>query len=145
MNDFAVAMITDLPVEFLFTLRLNGCAQANYQFVTPWGERRETRARGGSFEGPRLSGEVIEGLANDWGAVSDSGIGMLDANITLRTTDGEAIFMSFYGRSDQEGRVRVSPMFEASHGSYAWLTEIQAIGIGGADKDDLVLEIYSVQ
>ncbi|MFC4595734.1 DUF3237 domain-containing protein [Sphingobium tyrosinilyticum] len=141
MTDIATA----LPVEFLFTLRLNGSRKPEYQFDTPWGTRRETRARGGTFEGPRLSGEVLDGLANDWGSVSESGIGAFDANITLRTSDGEPIFMPFYGRQDADGRVRISPMFEASHGPNAWLTEIQAIGIGGPEGDDLVIDIYAVQ
>src|ERR1700712_1413888 len=125
----------ELPVEFLFTLRLNGSAKPEHQFKTAWGERRETRARGGSFEGPRLSGEVLDGLANDWGSVSENGIGGFDANIVLRTRGGEPIFMPFYGRQDLDGRVRISPMFEASDGPYAWLTEIQAIGIGAAQGD----------
>jgi hypothetical protein len=140
-----MAQACELPVDFLFTLRLNGSARPEHLFDTPWGQRRETRARGGSFSGPRLAGEVLDGLANDWGAVSADGIGAFDANIVLRTDDGEAIFMPFYGREDRDGRVRISPLFEASDGKYAWLTEIQAVGVGGAEGDDLVLDIYAVK
>lgn len=137
--------LTEWPAEFLFRLTLTGGGQPEYSFITPWGGRRETRARGGSFVGPRLSGSVVEGLANDWGFASDDGIAGIDANILLRSDDGVPIFMSCYGRTGADGRVRISPLFEAPDGPCAWLTEIQAVGVGDAQGDDLVLDIFALR
>jgi hypothetical protein len=136
---------TTLPVEFVFNLRLTGAAQPEYVFDTPWGGRRETRARGGSFAGPRLSGSVVQGLANDWGAVTQDGIVGFDANLVLKTEDGEPLFMTFRGRANASGQYRIAPQMEASHGPLAWLTEIQYIGVGGTDGDDLVFDIYAIK
>ena len=136
--------ITELPAEFLFRLVLTGSAQPEYSFDTPWGQRRETRARGGTFAGPRLSGIVVEGLANDWGFATDDGIAGIDANMLLRTDDGIPVFMTFYGRMGTDGAVRISPLFEAPDGALAWLTEIQAVGTGRAAGNDLVIDVYAV-
>jgi hypothetical protein len=139
-----MSKLTELPAEFLFTLTLTGGAEPEYSFATPWGRRRETRARGGSFVGPRLSGSVVEGLANDWGMVADNGIAGIDANILLRTLEGQPVFVTCYGRAGTDGKVRISPIFEAPDGPLAWLTEIQAVGTGSRNGDDLVLDIYAV-
>jgi hypothetical protein len=135
----------DLPVEFLFTLELTGAAEPEHTFTTSWGGRRATRAQGGSFAGPRLQGEVVKGLANDWGACGADGALGVDAHVVLRTSDGAPILMSFLGRVDDERHVRISPVFETSTGPYDWLTEIQAVGVGGPRGDDLVIDVYALK
>jgi hypothetical protein len=137
--------LTEVPAEFLFTLTLTGAAQPDYAFDTAWGRRRETRVKGGRFEGRQLSGVVLEGLANDWGTVSSEGTIGIDSNIVLRTDDGEPLFMTCRGRGNGGGKFRIAPMFEASDGPLAWLTEIQAVGVGEARGDDLVFKIYAVK
>ena len=60
---------------------------------TPNAFRRVGLIQGGSFEGERLSGEVVSG--NDWRAVhTDSSI-RLDVNLILKTTDGALIVMTY--------------------------------------------------
>ena len=48
---------------------------------------------GGSFEGERLSGEVVRG--NDWQAVRTDSCIKLDVRLVLRTTDGALIVMTY--------------------------------------------------
>lgn len=136
---------TSHPVEFLFTLRLTGAAEAEHVFSTPWGQRRETRASGGSFAGPRVSGEVLKGLANDWGMLGDDGTIGLDTNLVLRSEGGEPLFMTFRGRAGADGRWRIAPQFEAGYGPLEWLTEVQGIGVGGPDGEDLVFDIFAIK
>jgi hypothetical protein len=133
-------------VEFLFSLTLKGAASAEHDFETPWGRRRAGRSLGGAFEGPRLKGEVVEGLANDWGAVSaDRRFTGLDAQIVLRTDDGVAILSNFHGRRDEGGTIRISPLFEVDDGPYGWLNQIQAIGLGGPVGNDLRFDVYALK
>ena len=139
-----MAETVELPVEFLFTLRLAGAGAPDHAFDTPWGERRETRVMGGSFAGPRLSGEVVEGLANDWGAIAEDGTVGIDANLVLRTEEGEAIFIAMRGRQGADGHAHVAPIFESSDGPNAWLTEVMCIGSGKPEGGDLVLDIYAI-
>jgi hypothetical protein len=60
---------------------------------TPNAFRRIGVIRGGSFEGERLSGEVITG--NDWQAVRTDSCIKLDVRLVLKTTDSELIVMTY--------------------------------------------------
>ena len=133
-----------LAVDFLFALTLKGACAPQHPFATPWGDRRLTRAAGGSFVGPRIWGQVIQGLANDWGAAGDGYVG-IDAQVVLRTHDGTPILASFYGRVDADGRARISPVFEVDAGPYGWLNEIQALGVGGPRGEDLQFDVYAMK
>ena len=95
---------------------------------------------GGSFEGERLSGEVLDG-GNDWQSVRQDGATTLDVRIVLRTTDGALIGMTYrglrHGPPDVTERIekgevvdpasyyfRIAPSFETAapptNGSTAW-------------------------
>lgn len=50
----------------------------------------------GTFDGERLSGEVLEG-GNDWQAVRGDGSTTLDVRLVLKTTDGALIGMTYCG------------------------------------------------
>src|SRR3984893_106887 len=60
---------------------------------TPNAFRRIGVIQGGSFEGERLSGEVVTG--NDWQAVRTDSCIKLDVRLVLKTTDGELIVMTY--------------------------------------------------
>jgi hypothetical protein len=62
--------------------------------VTPNAFRRIGLITGGSFEGERLSGEVLNG-GNDWQSVRNDGCTKLNVRILLRTTDGNLIVMTY--------------------------------------------------
>jgi hypothetical protein len=77
----------------LFVLRLQ---VAPYYVVgaTPGAFRGIAIALGGSFEGDRLSGEVLGG-GNDCQAVRHDGCTKLDVRIVLKATDGALIVMTY--------------------------------------------------
>ena len=56
----------------------------------PLGERRVVAITGGSFEGPRLRGEIVPGGA-DWQIVRADGVLDIDARYAMRTAAGALI------------------------------------------------------
>lgn len=113
----------------------------------PIGKRVLYRAAGGTFEGPKLRGEVVPG-GGDWVLYrADGGID-IDVRLTLRTDEGDLIYVSYAGRwmVPEEARddlaatrhlvdpsryyFRIAPLFETGSRNYAWLNGIQAIGKG---------------
>jgi hypothetical protein len=61
---------------------------------TPNAFRRIGVITGGSFEGERLSGEVVSG-GNDWQNVRKDDCTKLDVRLLLKTTDGALIVMTY--------------------------------------------------
>jgi hypothetical protein len=115
---------------------------------------------GGSFEGERLSGVVIDG-GNDWQAVRADGSTTLDVRLVLKTQDDANIAMTYRGvrhgpievieRMERGEDVdpasyyfRTSPMFETAAASYDWLNRILAIGIGHRQLDGPVYSVFEV-
>lgn len=115
----------------------------------PFGQRVLFEAAGGSFEGPRLCGEVLAG-GGDWALFRPDGAMLLDVRLTLRTHDGALVRMTYRGRwiippelrSDlaDPGRrhqvdparyyFRTNPLFETGASQYAWLNDIVCVGSG---------------
>jgi Protein of unknown function (DUF3237) len=106
-------------------------------------------AAGGSFEGPRLRGEVLAG-GGDWALFRPDGAMILDVRLTLRTHDNALIHMTYGGRwivppelradlADPVKRYRVdparyyfrtNPLFETGSRDYGWLNDIVCVGSG---------------
>ena len=63
----------------------------------PLGRRILFGAAGGSFEGPRLRGEVLAG-GGDWALFRSGGAMALDVRLTLRTHDDALVQMTYGGR-----------------------------------------------
>jgi hypothetical protein len=61
---------------------------------TPSAFRRIGVITGGSFEGERLSGEVVSG-GNDWQDVRGDGCTKLDVRLLLKTTDDSLIVLTY--------------------------------------------------
>jgi hypothetical protein len=128
--------------------------------ATPNAFRRIGFIEGGSFEGERLSGDVISG-GNDWQAVRNDNCTKLDVRIVLKTTDGALIAMTYQGLRHgpasvmaklEKGEVvdpaeyyfRTSAMFETSAEKYDWMNRILAIGLGGRPADGPIYSLYEV-
>jgi hypothetical protein len=126
---------------------------------TPNALRRIGVIQGGSFEGERLSGEVVTG--NDWQSVRPDSCIKLDVRLVLKTTDGELIVMTYTclragapsvidkldkGEEVDPGRYyfRMNPIFETSSTKYDWLNRIIAVGIGDRRADGPVYSIFEV-
>lgn len=115
----------------------------------PQGRRVLNSVAKGSFEGPRLRGEIIPGTG-DWMLTRRDGVMVVDARVVLKTEDGAIIHMSYGGRIiippeilgdvRDPGRrhlvdpsryyFRTTPVFETGAPDYAWLNDVVAIGTG---------------
>jgi hypothetical protein len=142
----------------LFVLRL---AVNPMQLIgaTPSGFRRVAAVTGGTFEGDRLSGVVLEG-GSDWQFVRSDAI-TLDVRLVLKTLDGSLITMTYKGfrhglpaviaRIDigeqvdpSEYYFRTSPAFDTAAPAFDWLNRIVAIGVGQRRADGPVYSIFEV-
>lgn len=124
------------------------------------GRRTIVRIKGGSFEGPRLRGEVLPGTA-DWFLVRPDGVGEGDVRDTYRTHDGHLIFVSYRGllRADPEVWARVmagepvdpaeyyfrsTPGFETASETYGWLNGVVAVGVGRQRPMSVSYDVYEI-
>jgi len=101
---------------------------------------------GGRFEGERLKGTVVA-PGGDWVTQRPDGSIKLDVRVILQTQDGANILVTYNGIGVVvEGRLeaRCAPLFETSDERYAWLNNIQAIGIGKLDGTNVVYDIYEL-
>jgi Protein of unknown function (DUF3237) len=126
---------------------------------TPNGFRRIGVVPGGSFEGDRLSGEILSG--NDWQSVRTDSCIKLDVRLLLKTTDNALIVMTYTclragppniiekldkGETVDPGSYyfRMIPMFETGAAQYDWINRIIAVGIGHRFPDGPLYSIYEV-
>ncbi len=115
----------------------------------PLGRRVLFGAAGGSFEGPKLRGEVLPG-GGDWALFRLDGTMTVDVRLTLRTHDDALVHMTYGGRwvtpaelrtemADPTKRYRIdparyyfrtNPLFETGAEEYAYLNDVVCIGSG---------------
>jgi Protein of unknown function (DUF3237) len=127
---------------------------------TPDAFRRIGVIQGGSFEGDRLSGEILAG-GNDWQNVRADNCTKLDVRIVLRTIDGALIVMTYqalrHGSPNAMERLdkgepvdpaeyyfRMNPLFETSAPKYDWLNRVIAVGTGHRLPDGPIYSIFEV-
>src|SRR6476661_1510860 len=131
--------------RFLMTLQV---AVAGPQKIgaVPCGTRVTAPITSGTFEGPRLRGNVLPG-GGDWTLLRSDGVLELDLRITLATDDGALIYMTSFGLRHGPAEAlaalargesvdpstyyfRTAPRFEASAPRYAFLNQLIAISAG---------------
>ena len=115
----------------------------------PIGPRVLFGAVGGTFDGPRLRGDVLPG-GGDWAQFRPDGTMVLDVRLTLRTHDGALVHLSYGGRwvippdlrecvADRARRheidparyyFRTNPLFETGSPDHAWLNNVVGVGSG---------------
>jgi hypothetical protein len=128
--------------------------------ATPASYRRIGVIPGGSFEGERLSGEVLEG-GSDWQTVRPDATTTLDVRMVLKTTDDALICMTYrglrHGPADVVARIdkgevvdptsyyfRISPLFETASAKYDWINRILAVGIGHRRPDGPIYSVFEL-
>jgi hypothetical protein len=143
----------------LFTMRLN-VLPLQILGDTSGVVRRVGVVSGGTFTGPRLSGEILEG-GSDWQTLRNDGSTALDVRLVLKTHDGAMIGMHYLGRrhgpADVIARLenreevdpasyyfRITPLFETSSKTYGWLNHITAIGTGHRPPEGPVYSVFEV-
>jgi hypothetical protein len=94
--DSRVKAIGEIKTAHLFDIAVDLNPRLNIG-SGPFGQRVLFGAAGGSFEGPRLRGEVLAG-GGDWALFRPDGAMMLDVRLTLRTHDAALVHMTYGGR-----------------------------------------------
>ncbi|GAB5415660.1 MAG: DUF3237 domain-containing protein [Congregibacter sp.] len=112
------------------------------------GERMIYLIKGGTFEGPELSGRVVPDSGADWIRLRPDGSAALDVRFCLETNDNALLYVHWQGRcwcapedaeyafdvekpDDPAGAwryyFRAAPQFETGDPRYAWLNNIIAV------------------
>ena len=94
-----------LESEFLFSVSVELDPDSQLVGPTPQGDRTIVYVTGGTFEGPKLRGEVLPG-GGDWIRRRADGVMQLDVRATLRTDDGALIYVQYSGINDAAPEVR---------------------------------------
>jgi hypothetical protein len=148
MKDPRVKDVAEIKAVHLFDIVVDLKPRLNIG-EGPFGRRVLFGAAGGSFDGPNLRGEVLEG-GGDWALFRPDGTMTLDVRLTLRTDDDALVHMTYGGRwvtppdlradiSDPAKRYqidparyyfRTNPLFETGAPQYAWLNDIVCIWSG---------------
>jgi len=113
----------------------------------PQGTRTIVQVVGGRFEGPRVKASV-QTPAGDWITNRADGSYRLDVRLTLRTDDGAAILVTYNGiglATDAGASLRTAPLFETGDSRYAWLTRLQAVGVGERVGTAVKYDIYALK
>jgi hypothetical protein len=147
-TDPRVRTVDDIKTIGLFDIVVDLSPRLNIG-AAALGQRVLFGSAGGSFEGPRLRGEVLAG-GGDWALFRPDGAMILDVRLTLRTHDNALIHMTYGGRwivppelradlADPVKRYRVdparyyfrtNPLFETGSRDYGWLNDIVCVGSG---------------
>lgn len=95
LNDDLPEVLKTVRTRPLFVMRLD-VRRLQVIGATPGGVRRIGVVPGGSFEGERLSGEVLDG-GSDWQTVRSDGATTLNVRLVLKTKDDALIGMTYQG------------------------------------------------
>jgi len=132
--------------EYLGTLR----AETGTRTVVengPQGTRTIVQVVGGHFEGPHLKASV-QTPAGDWITNRADGSYRLDVRLTLKTDDGALILVTYNGigqTTNAGASLRIAPLFETGDSRYAWLTRLQAVGVGERIGTAVKYDIYALK
>jgi len=148
-----------LSSRLLGTLRLD-MGEAHDLGITPSGWRRMRVLPSGSLIGPRINATVLPGGLDAFLRKSDGTL-HTDARLTLKTHDGQLIYLSYRGvrcgtpevmarieanqpvRQD-EYYLRNVPTFETASAAYEWLNRIVAVGVGRREPQAVAYTIYEI-
>ncbi len=153
--------IRDLKTEFLCELKAPLVLPPTVVGQGPLGTRLIYYITGGTIKGPKLSGEVLPGPA-DWLLVRPDGAAQLDVRVTIRTDDGQLIYVQYRGISliapevrqriskgesidPSEYYFRTTPIFETGAEKYRWLNQVISVGVGTLGQNFVSYNIYVIR
>ena len=97
----------------------------------------------------KIKASLATNDAADWLTVSaDGSPGCLDVRLTLKTDDGQFVYVEYQGRADMgEGLIATAPTFQTGSEKYAWLNSVQAVAAGNVNLDtgELMYHLYEVK
>lgn len=129
--------------------------------TTPAGVRKIVPVRGGTFEGPRLSGTVLAGGGHDWALIRSDGSLRLDVRLTLRTHDQATLLLTYQGFRHGPPEVlarlaageqvdpaeyyfRIAAFFETDAPAYSWLNALVTVGTGSRPPAGPQYDLFEV-
>jgi hypothetical protein len=159
LSDDLPDVLRSVRTRPLFVMRLD-VRKLQAVGATPGGFRRIGVVPGGSFEGERLSGDVLDG-GSDWQTVRSDGATTLNVRLVLKTKDDALIGMTYqglrHGPPDVMARIekgeavdparyyfRINPLFETAAATYDWINRVVAIGIGHRRADGPIYSVFEV-
>ena len=159
LRDSLPDILREVRTKSLFVMRLD---VHPLQIIgqAPGTNRRVGVVPRGTFDGERLSGEVLDG-GSDWQSVRSDSSTVLDVRLVLKTSDDALIGMTYrgirQGAPDVIARLekgeavdpaeyyfRIAPLFETAAPHYAWLNNVVAIGIGHRCADGPIYSLFEV-
>lgn len=114
-------------LEFLYTVNATLGERWSYGDFG-MGSRVAIPITGGTFEGPKMSGTVLN-LGADWGVTDTTGVFWPDTRYNLRTDDGADIYIQTEGPTQPDGRTLLRGVFQTGHPEYTWLNYVVAMGV----------------
>ena len=151
--------MVEIRTRHIFTITLAAGAPQSLG-ATAAGDRRPVPVTGGTFEGERLRGTVLEG-GSDWITVRPDGTFVLDVRLVLQTDDGARIGMTYRGLRHGPAEVleriahgetvdpgsyyfRTAIAFETGAAKYGWLAKVIAVGTGHRIATGPVYDVFEV-
>ncbi|MVU82760.1 DUF3237 family protein [Nocardia sp. ET3-3] len=149
-----------LGVEHLMDINLK--FQETQIFRTPAAFRLIAVAAQGTFSGPRLRGAIRPG-GGDWLTMGKDLICRLDVRATLRTDDGEYLYLTATGRvaltdpaamqrymagetlRGEDIRARTLPVFETGAEQYSWLNGTVNVGFAELSRTHIAYRVYTIE
>ena len=127
----------------------------------PEGRRRIVPLTGGTFAGPKLSGEIVPGASADWQTVLHDGTSLGDIRHTLRTDGGDLLsvesrgvrhgsaeVLARLGRGDDvdptEYTFRTTARIATAAPGFDWLNKGVFVSVGGRQATSVVYDTYLV-
>jgi hypothetical protein len=159
VTDALPGALRDLRTRPLIAVKLDVRAPMPV-IATPGAQRRIGVVTGGSFDGERLAGVVMDG-GSDWQTLKADGTVALDVRLVLKTDDDAFIAMTYRGvrhaPADVLARIdkgevvdpesvyfRIIVQFETAAPKYDWLNHVVAIGVGHRRADGPVYSVFEV-
>ena len=97
----------------------------------------------------KIKASLATNDAADWLTVSaDGSTGCLDVRLTLKTDDGQFVYVEYQGRADMgKGLIATAPTFQTGSEKYGWLNSVQAVAAGNVNLDtgELMYHLYEVK
>jgi len=149
----------DLKYEFLCDINADLEEQIEVG-PTPHGIREIYNIKGGTVEGPKVSGKMLPTGA-DWLIIRPDMAAELDVRATMQTDDNEIIYIYYRGIISADLEVfdkiqkgedvdpseyyfRSTPVFETSSEKYGWINRIVAVGVGKLAKNKVIYKVYMI-
>jgi len=124
------------------------------------GQRRIVPIVGGTVEGDRIKGEVMN-LGADWQTIFAGGVSELDTRYAIKTHDGAVIEVINYGRrhgpdevmarvaagedvDPSEYYMRTQCRLESGDGRYSWVNRSLFIGTGGRKASSVEISFFEI-